>query len=528
MLATRLRIGEPNPAYSCLGFSACRAAATITFGTFLRTLGLKSGLDIGKTCMRFWWKLRDYWQSEAGPREVLILALPLVLSTASFTIQVFVDRVFLTWYSQDAIAAVVPAVCVFWVLMGPLQAIVSFANTFVAQYHGAGRHDRIGSAVGQATLLAVVGGAAMFALWPLAGPIFRWVGHEPAVQDLEIEYFRILLFWSVPMLVLASTSSFFGGLGRTWVVLILNVVATVINIVLDYAMIFGHWGFPRMGVAGAGWASAIAFVAAAGLSLVLLWAADERREFRVRAAASWLPDMELQRRMLRFGGPNGAMALIDVLAWTWFILFIGELGTPQLAATNVVLNINMIAFLPLMGLSTATQIIVGQRLGRDRPDLAARATWSAFWLGLAFTLPFGVGYLAVPEWFLTLFVRDAGSAELASWHEPGIVLLRFVVAYMIFDMTTLIFAGALRGAGDTRFVMTAIFCLSIVVLVGPTYVACELLSGGLNAAWSFLSLYVMALGVAFFIRFQSGAWRSMRVIEPDLIDSAPLACPSSN
>src|SRR5262249_45700293 len=160
-----------------------------------------------------------YWRSEAGPREVLVLALPLFLSTCSMTVQVFVDRMFLTWYSAAATAAAIPAVCVLWVLLGPLNGIVSFANTFVAQYRGAGRTERIGPAVGQAILLAVAGGGILLTLAPAAPFIFGLVGHDPAVVELEAVYFQTLLVSAGPMLVMNAVACFFGGLGRTWIVL---------------------------------------------------------------------------------------------------------------------------------------------------------------------------------------------------------------------------------------------------------------------------------------------------------------------
>ncbi len=518
--------------------------------------------------------LRTHWQSEAGPREVLALALPLFLSTCSMTVQVFVDRMFLTWYSAGATAAAIPAVCVLWVLLGPLNGIVSFANTFVAQYHGAGRPERIGPAVGQAILFAVAGGAAMLTLAPAARFIFGLVGHDPAVVELEAVYFQTILVSAAPMLVMNAVACFFGGLGRTWVVLWLNVVATVVNIVLDYAMIFGHWGFPEWGIAGAGLATSIGYFVAAGLSLVLLWAADEDGRYGVRRCtenrrvgrvfeahqlsvddashdggasrrldtpyastaepiAHFLaPDAELFRRLLRFGGPNGLMVFVDVLAWTWFVLLTGRLGMRELAASNVAFNINMFAFGPIMGVGTAVQILVGQRLGEGRPELAARSTWSAFWLAFVYTAMLGAGYLFAPDLFLLPFRANTAPEEFAVWSELVPVLLRYVTIYALFDMAAFLFASALRGAGDTRFVMVVTLGLALGVMVVPSYVAVEILSANLFVTWCFVAAYVMALGGAFFARFQSGVWRSMRVIETvpllpesDLCPDEPSAQP---
>ena len=234
--------------------------------------------------MPFLSNLRTYWQSEAGPREVLRMALPLVLSTCSLTLQVFIDRVFLAWYSEAAIAAAIPTVCVLWLVQGPLWGIVGFANTFVAQYRGAGRYRRIGPAVGQALLVALAGGMAVFVLLPFSRTIFGLIGHGAEVAEMEAVYFDTLVFSTMPMLPMTAASGFFGGLGRTWVVFAINAAASAVNIVLDYAMIFGHWGFPEWGIAGAGWATAIAYVVGAALAIVLVYVADERGQYGVRVA----------------------------------------------------------------------------------------------------------------------------------------------------------------------------------------------------------------------------------------------------
>jgi MATE family multidrug resistance protein len=508
-------------------------------------------------------RFNSYWHSEAGPRDVFSLALPLFLSTSSMTVQIFVDRLFLTWYSQDAIAASIPAMCVLWVLVGPLNGIVTFANTFVAQYYGAGRLARIGPAMGQAILVAVAGGFLIVALWPVAPAIFATIGHEPSVARDEVVYFRTLLLSAAPMLLLNAVTSFFGGLGRTWLVLLLNALVTVVNLVLDYALIFGHWGLPELGIAGAGWATAAGYAVAAAVSVVLLWLADPdgiygvrrsrtrreelnanwsdaevpatwtgdgRRNDSVRSQPRFLlwPDYELLGRLLRFGGPNGLMVLVDVLAWTWFVLIVGRISTVALAATNVAFNINLFAFGPMIGLGTAVQIRVGQRLGEGRPDLASRSAWSAFWPAFGYTIVLSVGFLAVPDLFLAPLRWNTRPEEYAQRHDMIVVLLRYVVLYALFDTTALVFSGALRGAGDTRFVMLATLFVALGVMVIPSYFMIESWHGDIFTAWWFVTGYVIVLGGCFFGRFHLGAWRSMRVIEAAEPCMAPMTAAPAN
>jgi MATE family multidrug resistance protein len=418
-------------------------------------------------------------------------------------------------------------------VLAPLHGIISYANTFVAQHHGANQDSQIGPLVGQALLLAVLGGFATLLLIPAARPFFTWIDHEAAVREMEIDYLQTSLVLALPMLVMTAASSFFGGLARTWTVFAIHSTAMVVNVVLDYAMIFGHWGFPELGIAGAGWATAIGYLAAALLSLVLLWRADADGRFGVRrpvmrsatamlAAAHptrlrngellWKPRRDVIHRLILFGGPNGLMLLTEMLAWTWFEFLVGRLGTLELAATNVAFNINMIVYMPMLGIGLATQILTGQRLGENRADLAARSTWTALWLGLLLIVPLAAVFVFGPELLLLPFRWNASSSESARWHDHVVILLRFVALYCAFDMAALVFSGALRGAGDTWFVMLTTLAIATCVLVVPSYIACEIYGAGLYTAWCFMTLYVLAIGSAFFARFQTGAWRSMRVI----------------
>ena len=187
--------------------------------------------------------------ARAARREVLALAYPLILSQMSFTIQVFVDRLFLTWYSAEAVAGAVTGA-----LRGlggdrPCIGTGEYVTTFIAQYLGAGRPGRIGAALWQGIYFAAAAGLVIAALQPLAEPVFALAGHAEELRVHEVIYAKILLAGGFPIVLMATLASFFAGRGKTVVILVVNVLATVVNAVLDYLWIFGHGGFPRMGVA---------------------------------------------------------------------------------------------------------------------------------------------------------------------------------------------------------------------------------------------------------------------------------------
>jgi MATE family multidrug resistance protein len=174
--------------------------------------------------LRVTWKQR--WEQEGGGRELLRLALPLILSSSFMTLQVSIDRALLSQFSSDAVAAAMPAALLYWTPFLLMQGVANYAMTFVAQYTGAGRPERIGPAVWQALYFAVAAGVAFLGLLPLAGSIVALGGHSPAIQELEIIYFRCLCFAALPALIVAAANSFFAGRGDSWTVLLVDGVGS--------------------------------------------------------------------------------------------------------------------------------------------------------------------------------------------------------------------------------------------------------------------------------------------------------------
>ncbi|HPC47522.1 MAG TPA: ABC transporter permease subunit, partial [Deltaproteobacteria bacterium] len=157
---------------------------------------------------------RGLWHDQGGCREVLVLALPLVLSTSSWAVQHFVDRMFLTWYAPEAIAAAMPAGILNFAVMSFFIGTAGYVSTFVAQYTGAGMNERVGPALWQGLYFSCIGGAVLAALVAPADAIFSWVGHEKAVRENEVYYFRYLCAGAFPAIASSALSGLFTGLGR--------------------------------------------------------------------------------------------------------------------------------------------------------------------------------------------------------------------------------------------------------------------------------------------------------------------------
>jgi len=464
------------------------------------------------------------WSGPGGAGEVLRIGYPLILGQMSFTLQVFVDRLFLTWYSPDAVAGAVTALFAVWTFVGLCIGTGEYATTFVAQYLGARRQHRIGPAVWQGFYFCVLAGALIASLSPLAEPVFRAAGHAPEVLRYEIDYARVLMLGVFPIVLMPTLSSFFAGRGQTRVILVANVLATMVNAVLDYLWIFGHGGFPRWGVVGAAAATVTSQVFGCLFYLALMARSEFRRQFRTFDARF---EPALFGRLIRFGLPSGLQYSLEIGAFAVFMVIIGRIGSAELAASGIAFNLNMIVFMPMLGLGIAVSSLVGRYLGEERPEVAERVTWSAVTMSMAYMSVCGLVYVLLPRLLLAPYAAGADAASFAAVEETAVVLLRFIAVYSIFDMLNLIFAAGIKGAGDTRYPLALTFVLSWVAMLVPAYLWCVRGSGGVFAAWTCASAYVILLGLLMLRRFLSGRWKSMRVIEsahpPALLEAEPAS-----
>jgi MATE family multidrug resistance protein len=460
-------------------------------------------------------RLQTWWNQPSGGWEVLRIALPMIVSTLSWALMMFIDRVFLFWDSQAAVAASLPAAMVFFAVVCLPLGICGYTNAFVSQYFGAGRPERIGPAVWQGVWVALVAAPLMLAIVPLAPKIFAVADHAADVQELEVEYFVILLYGAGFLLAGEALQGFFTGRGLTLTVMIVTALAAGVNIVLDYLWIFGYGGFPAMHIAGAAWATNVAYAFKAVAFLVLMLRRDTREHYAT-TRCRW--DGELASRLLRFGTPSGLQLVCEVLGFTVFMLYLGRLGETELAATNLAFNISSFAFMPVFGLGIATVTLVGQRLGEDRDDLAARATWSACALAVVYMAILSTFYVVVPDVILSFYFYGREGPNQAELHAMAVVLLRYVAAYNLLDALGIVLVSALKGAGDARFVMWVTLVMA-GLLTFASWLAVGPLQAGLHGCWWLVVAWVWIVGVVYFIRFRQGRWRQMRVIEP-AVDAA--------
>lgn len=464
-------------------------------------------------------KLTTWWLQPAGGREVLIVALPMVISSLSWTVMTFVDRIFLNKLSSDAMAASFSASTIWFSLTCLPLGICTYSNTFVSQYHGDHQYSKIGPAVWQAIWIAICI-TPVLSLANLAAPwIFDLAGHASVIRVEEQNYFCALNWGAGGMLISQAAATFYSGRGKTLVVMVVDSLFAGLNVFLDWAWIFGYCGFPAEGSAGAGYATAVAMWLKAITYIVLMLQSQHRQKFDT---GTFQINWRQLGRLLYFGGPSGLQMVLDVIGFTAFVIMVSRLGPTQAAATTMAFSVSTLAFMPIWGFGMAAGILVGQHIGENNPKLAERASWNSLGIGMAYMAVISTLYVVVPNWFLHAFTPEGelpGGQAVQTVVELATTLLLFVAAYNLFDASLTILVSAIKGAGDTQFVLrTSLIMAAILGLL--SWLAVEVVKAGLFGCWILVVGWVWALGIIYFLRFIQGKWKNMRVIE--MSHSQPL------
>lgn len=454
----------------------------------------------------------ERWLKPNGYRDVLAISLPLVASMGSITLMQFTDRIFLANYSVDAIAAALPAGIASFTSIAFFMGVASYTNAFVAQYAGAQACGRVGASVWQGIYFSLVASCVLASLYFVSGTLFELIGHSPHIRVLEITYFNILTLGGGLVVLGSAMASFFTGRGLTWTVMVVHMAGAAVNIPLDYCLINGVGPFPELGIVGAAIATVTASATIVAILGVLILSPGNRKRFNTWDSRAF--DGELFGRLMRFGLPSGGQFFLEIFGITFFIQMLGRLGDLELAASNIALSIETLSFLPMVGFHVGNATLVGQAIGRGKPEQGAYATTSTLHLIMAYMMLVAAAFVFTPEPLLHLFkAHHHTAAQYEQIKHLGVILMRFVAVFCFFDALNLVFSGALKGAGDTRFIMWTIGALSIGMMIAPIYLAVEVFGAGLYTAWAIATLYICALGLAFMWRYRQGKWKSMKVIE---------------
>jgi MATE family multidrug resistance protein len=366
--------------------------------------------------------------------------------------------------------------------------------------------------------LSLAVGVALYGLFFVSGAMFRAGGHSPEIVREEALYFNTLLFAAPFGLAMATMSSFLSSLGRTRIVMWVNLAGTALNIPLDYFFIFGlNAGgsqiIPSMGIFGAALATDISFALTAAAFAWFCFNGAMEKEYGARSSRAL--DLSLTRRLIKYGWPSGLQLFLEVFAFMYFVFAIGRLDPLALAASNMALSLEAVTFFPILGVGQAVSILTGRAMGAEKPEGAERAAVSGIVVSTVYASGLLVCFFAFPRLFLGLFTpesMDPGDMERVL--HMGSAMLRFVVLYSFFDGFYVCCFGVLRGAGDVVFPLLAMGAWGVFGVIVPIPLLFWLGLANIYTMWTALVCWIIGLSATFAWRFWARKWTSRRIIEP--------------
>lgn len=400
----------------------------------------------------------------------------------------------------EGLAAVGLANNVIWLITTLFMAGAVGATALIARAIGARDTSEANGVVRQSVLLGVsmgiIGLAAMYWGAPLT---MRMFGAEPAVAQLGVGFLHITAI-SMPLAgLMFMLNAAMRGAGDTKTPLLIMLLVNGLNILISWLLINGRFGLPALGVAGAAWGASIG--RSVGGIVVLIVLLNARGVLKLDRLPR--PDWDMLRRILKIGVPTGLEQFVFQGALIIFTVFVTGLGATAYAAHNTVLNAESISFLPGLGFAVAATTLVGQGLGAGDVQRARQSGHEAFFQAGIFMGIMGLLFVLVPEWFLSILVDNDDIVR------AGALPLRFVGIIQPLLAANFVYAGALRGAGDTlwplliKLISPWLVRLPLAFFLVPLY--------GLTGAWIAMSTDLALQGVLAWWRFRGRGWERIRV-----------------
>jgi len=454
-------------------------------------------------------------------RTTVRFGTPLVVAMALGSVFNLVDLFIVAkWKSPEvAVAAVTIGSLVNSIPMIIFNGIVNAMLALIARYHGLGRNKRASVATGQGLILTLLL-SLLFGIppWIFAEPISVALGAKGDVITPATDYLAIMSAGTVTMFLLLTVTGALRAVGNSLVPLILLGGANLFNVILDIWFIFGGFGLPEMGVAGAAWATVVArgIFALAGLALLY-------RGFLGIKIRRWLWRGQMIRSMLAIGVPSCIQWLVRMAAYLYTLRFV-EVAAPKAlphvadavtnaqAAFGIGLRLDSLALFSGFGWGAAAATLVGQNLGRGRVDRAVRASWIALGLNMAMMCVFAATYVLFADFLLGLMGFDVGVGTAASAnadivHALGRTYLYVASSGFVFLAVAVVLSQALAGAGATKFpLLIEVVAYGAIGYPLTAWAADNAGRFGLRGLWLAAVAIHLAVAIVYVLWFRFGSW----------------------
>jgi MATE family multidrug resistance protein len=453
-------------------------------------------------------------------RELLAVAVPMVVSSACDTTMIFTDRLFLSRLGSEQMNAAMAGGLTSFVMMTFFIGLAGYSTALVAQYLGAGRKERCARVTTQALLVCLAAYPLILLCRPLGPWMFRLSGIDQSQLAPQIVYFNVLLYASVVALARHCLSCFFSGIGKTRVVMISALTAMTVNIAANYVLIFGKLGFAPLGILGAAYGTILGSLC--GLAVVAGAYLSKANRAAYGVGESLKFDWEIMKKLLRFGYPAGLEFFFNLVAFNIMIMLFHSRGLVTATAVTILFNWDLVTFMPLLGIEVAVTSLVGRYMGASNPDTAHRACMSGLKSGWVYSALMLVLFVGFPSFMVDVFRPETGGEVFQQARPMALFMVKTVAFYIMVEAIIIVFSGALRGAGDTFWAM----CISVGLhwlMLPVVFLMLNVLKLDPEYAWVFVIVIYMVFTIFFWLRYRSGKWRKLRVIgnepPPPTLDS---------
>ncbi len=435
--------------------------------------------------------------------EIISLAWPAILAQLTYTLVSLVDMAMVGTLGPAAVAAVGLGGLFLWFAYSVMASVAVGTTALVARFKGAGREEEKNLVMAQSIILVafisiVITLVGVF----FSGDVISIMGAELDVVSLGGTYLRVIFLSSLFVFVAFVSESGLRGAGDTRTPMKIDLVVSAANIVLNYLLIFGNFGFPKLGVLGAAIATAAAFTLGGLLHFAVLLSGRYVITLKPELMAV---DFGIMRRLLRIGIPASLERMVMSSSFMVYTGIIVAFGTIPLAATQIGIRIEALSFMPGVGFSVAAAALVGQSLGAEDRDKAYSIGWDTTKLAMLFMGGMGLIMMIFAPWLIRIFTDDPEAIRL------GTLYLRIVGLLQPFQALLFVLAGSLDGAGDTRWVLYTTVLGLWVMRLPLAYVSGVTLGLGVLAAWLAMFVDVIARSVVLGMRYRSRKWMDITV-----------------
>lgn len=449
------------------------------------------------------------YQKPGGIKDLLVLAFPMMISTACDGVMIFTDRLFLARVGSEQMNAALGGGVAMQMLVFFFIGLTGYSTALVAQYYGAKDLQNASKAAFQAILISIVAWPVILTLKPLVVLFFYGMNIPVSQIGYQVQYLNILAWGGLFGLLRQTLSCYFTGIGKTKIVMTATLMAMFVNVVLDYIFIFGKLGSPQMGVRGAAFATITGSFFALIMLSIAYFSPSNRMAFSVMKSFHF--DWNIMKKLLHYGYPAGLELFLNFLAFFVMTVMFQSQGEKEATATTIMFNWDMVSYIPLLGIEIAVTSLSGKYMGAGRPQAAHRAALSAVKTGMVYSAIVLLFFVFFPETLVRVFHPNTQSDIFEGAVPIAKAMIQIASLYVLAQAVVVGLIGTLRGAGDTFYTMI-VSVLSNWAFLPFLYLCFYVFDLSVPLGWFLVVVIYLVFCYVIYLRFKTEKWKKISVI----------------